>query len=206
MRDPQNEGFCRYSARIQTAIRTGHANIRITVTNRRAKFARYIGKTLRFVDLAWEDQIPALLENRIDIIMSGMSITDMRRMSIAFSQPYYRSGLMAMVRKGDANRFPLSFFGLVGQAPSMHFGVVRGTTGEAFVNRNFASARRITAYQTTREAMYALLTIALGEPDRRVHSGRTDSAHAAGGKSIDGSDGAALTADRRVSGLGHAQN
>ncbi|MFO7687813.1 MAG: ABC transporter substrate-binding protein [Desulfobacterales bacterium] len=125
------------------------------------EFARYIGKTLRFVDLAWEDQIPALLENRIDIIMSGMSITDMRRMSIAFSQPYYRSGLMAMVRKGDANRFPLSFFGLVGQAPSMHFGVVRGTTGEAFVNRNFASARRITAYQSSREAMNALLTLVL---------------------------------------------
>ena len=63
------------------------------------EFARFIGKTPRFVDLKWDDQIPALLENRIDIIMSGMSITNMRQMSIAFSQPYYRSGLMAMVRK-----------------------------------------------------------------------------------------------------------
>jgi ABC-type amino acid transport substrate-binding protein len=122
------------------------------------EFARFIGKTLRFVDLEWDDQIPALLENRTDIIMSGMSITNMRKMSIAFSQPYYRSGLMAMVRKAEANRFPVSFYGLLGQAPAMRFGVVKGTTGEAYVNNNFASAQKITAYSSTREALDALLT------------------------------------------------
>jgi len=122
------------------------------------EFARFIGKTLRFVDLKWDDQIPALLENRTDIIMSGMSITNMRKMSIAFSQPYYRSGLMAMVRKAEANRFPVSFYGLLGQAPAMRFGVVKGTTGETYVNNNFASAQKITAYSSTREALDALLT------------------------------------------------
>lgn len=122
------------------------------------EFARFIGKTLRFVDLEWDDQIPALLENRTDIIMSGMSITNMRKMSIAFSQPYYRSGLMAMVRKAEANRFPVSFYGLLGQAPAMRFGVVKGTTGETYVNNNFASAQKIIAYSSTREALDALLT------------------------------------------------
>lgn len=122
------------------------------------EFARYIGRDLRFVDLKWDDQIPALLNNRTDIIMSGMTITDMRKMSIAFSQPYYRSGLMAMVRKAEANRFPVSFYGLLGQAPAMRFGVVKGTTGESFVNNNFVSAQRITAYPSTREALDALLT------------------------------------------------
>jgi polar amino acid transport system substrate-binding protein len=122
------------------------------------EFARFIGKTPRFVDLKWDDQIPALLDNRTDIIMSGMSITNMRKMSIAFSQPYYRSGLMAMVRKSEANRFPVDFYGLLGQAPAMRFGVVKGTTGEAYVNDNFQSAQRITAYPSTREALDALLT------------------------------------------------
>ncbi|MGB7919479.1 MAG: ABC transporter substrate-binding protein [Desulfobacterales bacterium] len=122
------------------------------------EFARFIGKTPRFVDLKWDDQIPALLENRTDIIMSGMSITNLRQMSIAFSQPYYRSGLMAMVRKSEANRFPVSFYGLLGQSPAMRFGVVKGTTGEAYVNNNFTSAQRITAYPSTREALNALLT------------------------------------------------
>lgn len=122
------------------------------------EFARFIGKTPRFVELKWDDQIPALLENRTDIIMSGMSITNMRKMSIAFSQPYYRSGLMAMVRKSEANRFPVDFYGLLGQAPAMRFGVVKGTTGEVYVNDNFQSAQRITAYETTRQALDALLT------------------------------------------------
>jgi ABC-type amino acid transport substrate-binding protein len=122
------------------------------------EFARFIGKSPRFVELKWDDQIPALLDNRTDIIMSGMSITNMRKMSIAFSQPYYRSGLMAMVRKSEANRFPVDFYGLLGQAPAMRFGVVKGTTGEAYVNDNFQSAQRITAYQSTREALDALLT------------------------------------------------
>jgi ABC-type amino acid transport substrate-binding protein len=122
------------------------------------EFARFIGKTPRFVELEWDDQIPALLDNRIDIIMSGMSITNMRKMSIAFSQPYYRSGLMAMVRKSEANRFPVDFYGLLGQAPAMRFGVVKGTTGEAYVNDNFQSAQRVTAYESTRKALDALLT------------------------------------------------
>ena len=122
------------------------------------EFARFIGKTPRFVELEWDDQIPALLENRTDIIMSGMSITNMRKMSIAFSQPYYRSGLMAMVRKSEANRYPVDFYGLLGQAPALRFGVVKGTTGEAYVNDNFQSAQRVTAYETTREALDALLT------------------------------------------------
>ena len=125
------------------------------------EFARFIGKTPRFVELKWDDQISALLDNRIDIIMSGMSITNMRKMSIAFSQPYYRSGLMAMVRKSEANRFPVDFYGLLGQAPAMRFGVVKGTTGESYVNNNFQSAQRITAYQSTREAIDALLTLVL---------------------------------------------
>jgi polar amino acid transport system substrate-binding protein len=122
------------------------------------EFARFIGKTPRFVELEWDDQIPALLENRTDIIMSGMSITNMRKMSIAFSQPYYRSGLMAMVRKSEANRYPVDFYGLLGQAPALRFGVVKGTTGEAYVNDNFQSAQRITAYESTRKALDALLT------------------------------------------------
>ncbi len=37
--------------------------------------ADYLEKTAVFVEVPWEDQIPALLDNRTDIIMSGMSVT-----------------------------------------------------------------------------------------------------------------------------------
>ena len=38
------------------------------------EFSSFIGKKLRFVELKWVDQIPALLDKRTDIIMSGMTI------------------------------------------------------------------------------------------------------------------------------------
>lgn len=136
------------------------------------EFAHYLGKELRFVDLEWDDQISALLGDRIDIIMSGMSITDLRRMTIDFSQPYYRSGLMAMVRKSEADRFPVSYFGLLGQAPALRFGVVKGTTGEIYVRNSFASAQKIRTYESTREALEALTTpFFVNRIDVFVHDG-----------------------------------
>ena len=136
------------------------------------EFSRFIGKNLRFVELKWADQIPALLDKRTDIIMSGMSITRMREMRIAFSSSYYRTGQMAMVRKENKNRFPTGYYGILGQSPSMRFGVVKGTTGEMFVRKYFTSARRITAYQTGEEAMRALLTpFLVNRIDAFIHDG-----------------------------------
>ena len=121
------------------------------------EFARFIGKTPRFIDLKWDDQITALLENRTDIIMSGMSITNMRKMSIAFSQPYYRSGLMAMVRKTEANRFPISFSACSARRPQCASVSSRARPAK-FLSTSIFVCQRITAYQSTREALDALLT------------------------------------------------
>jgi ABC-type amino acid transport substrate-binding protein len=72
------------------------------------EFARFIGKTPRFVDLKWDDQINALLENRTDIIMSGMSITNMRRMSIAFRKGWlaHTLWLPCQIRNPQAHPSP----------------------------------------------------------------------------------------------------
>ena len=56
------------------------------------KFGDYLGKSVAFIELPWEEQIPALLANKTDIIMSGMSITKMRQVRIEFSRPYFRTG------------------------------------------------------------------------------------------------------------------
>ena len=136
------------------------------------EFSSYIGKKLRFVELKWVDQIPALLDKRTDIIMSGMTITKMREMRISFSSPYYQTGQMAMVRRENKNRFPTGYYGILGQSPAMHFGVVKGTTGEIFVRKYFESAKKITAYQTGEEAMNALLTpFLVNRIDAFVHDG-----------------------------------
>jgi polar amino acid transport system substrate-binding protein len=56
------------------------------------KFGDYLGKSVAFIELDWEDQIQALIANKTDIIMSGMSITKMRQVRIEFSRPYFRTG------------------------------------------------------------------------------------------------------------------
>ena len=123
------------------------------------EFAKFLGKELQFVELKWSDQIPALLDGRTDIIMSGMSVTQKRAVRIAFSAPYYRTGLMALVRREDRSRFPNGYKGIVGQTPSLRFGVVKGTTGEQFVRKNFGRASKIRAYNTSQEAVNALTTV-----------------------------------------------
>ena len=136
------------------------------------EFSRFIGRELRFVELNWADQIQALIDNRTDIIMSGMTVTKMREMQIAFSSPYYQTGQMAMVRRENKNRFPTGYYGILGQSPAMHFGVVKGTTGEIFVRKYFESAKKITAYRTGEDAMKALLTpFLVNRIDAFVHDG-----------------------------------
>ncbi|OPX18988.1 MAG: hypothetical protein BZ151_11635, partial [Desulfobacca sp. 4484_104] len=52
------------------------------ITGLEAEFAQalanHLGKSLQFVELKWKNQIPALLENKIDIIMSGLTVTPLR--------------------------------------------------------------------------------------------------------------------------------
>lgn len=121
------------------------------------EFTKSLGKSIKFVELKWEEQIPALLEKRTDIIMSGMTITRMREIRIAFSKPYFRSGQMALIRVQDRKRFPNGYYSIYGSTSRLRFGVVKGTTGESFVNKNFNRAKTIKSFQTSREAVEALI-------------------------------------------------
>jgi polar amino acid transport system substrate-binding protein len=103
------------------------------------ELAKYLDKTLRFVELKWEDQIPALLENRIDIIMSGMTRTALREVRISFTNRYLESGQMALIRREDAARFSTGIFSL---STSSAIGVIENTFGEYFVDERYSSVER----------------------------------------------------------------
>lgn len=117
----------------------------------------YLAKEIRFIEIPWNDQIDALLDNRTDIIMSGMSITRLREVRIAFSKPYFRTGQMALINIRHKRIAPYGFYGIMGVAITLRFGVVNGTTGENFVRENFARAKKIESFKTSREATAALL-------------------------------------------------
>ncbi len=99
-----------------------------------------LARTVQFVEVPWTGQIDALLAGRTDIVMSGMSITDARRVRVVFSQPYFEGGLMAAVRADDKHLYPSPEAVL---AAPVTVGVLEGTTGAVFVQRSFPNARRV---------------------------------------------------------------
>ena len=101
-----------------------------------ADLARELAKTmdrpLKFVEVPWGQQINALMADKFDVIMSGMTITRARRVRIAFSEPYLQQGQMALVRRTDLDRFGNSLRVCNANA---NFAVQRKTTGDIFVQQ-----------------------------------------------------------------------
>lgn len=96
-----------------------------------------LGRSAMFVERPWEGLIDDLAQDRIDIIMSGMSITPARRQRIDFTEPYQRVGQMALVRVENAA--PLARpQGL--NRPDLRVGFSRGTTGEDYVRTHLNHA------------------------------------------------------------------
>jgi ABC-type amino acid transport substrate-binding protein len=120
-----------------------------------ADFAKMLGEELgrpvQFVDVKWEDQIPALVDGRTDIIMSSMSITRTRELRIAFSKPWLIIGQMTLVRREDAYRYAIGF----PANPRGVIGVMKATTGDFLVQQEFSGNERKT-YTAGEDAAKAL--------------------------------------------------
>ncbi len=97
-----------------------------------ALLAKRLQSRLQFVELEWEEQIPALERKKVDIIMSAMSITEMRKLQVAFSEPYLTISQMALTTKAGEEKFPSAQEIL---ATGNAIGVEKGTTGDVFVQR-----------------------------------------------------------------------
>jgi ABC-type amino acid transport substrate-binding protein len=121
-----------------------------------ADFARLLAKELdrplKFVELSWNNLISALTGERIDIVMAGMSVTKARGIRVDFAEPYLKSGLLAAMRVGEESKYtPLrdTFKGIV------TVGVVEGTTGDIYIQRNAPNIRRV-AISDIDNAAYSL--------------------------------------------------
>jgi len=103
-----------------------------------------LGKTIVFVETPFPELIRSLLEERIDIIMSGMSITRERETLVSFTDSYATIGQMVLVRAKDRSAFPnvQSFSQLTSK-----IGFVQATTGEMAAKVFFP--RAILAPQST---------------------------------------------------------
>lgn len=64
------------------------------------KIAEGLGKKLVIVKTEWDGLVPALTSGKIDAIIAGMSPTAERKKTIDFSDNYYKSNLVMVVKKG----------------------------------------------------------------------------------------------------------
>lgn len=116
------------------------------------ELAAALGRPLDLVKVDWNDLIPAVRARRVDMLMAGMTITRARQVQIEFSDPYLRSGLLAVMRSEDVPRFKKVSNVLGTMEP---IGVIAGTTAERFV-RERAPGASVMVYPTVQSAVHEL--------------------------------------------------
>jgi polar amino acid transport system substrate-binding protein len=110
---------------------------------------KVMGVEIEFVNTAWDGIIPGLLANQYDLLISAMTITPERLQAIDFSDPYFSTGQVIVVRKGTTNiKTPNDLRGKI-------VTVQIGTTGQ-FAAEKIPGIRRIDTYNTMPEAFTAL--------------------------------------------------
>ena len=65
------------------------------------EIARVSGLEFKIVDMAFPGLLPALQTKKIDIILSGMSVTDERKKAVNFSKPYFNVSQVIIVPEGN---------------------------------------------------------------------------------------------------------
>jgi len=91
--------------------------------------AKRIGYEVEIVSIDFEGLIPALQAGQIDVIASGMTITEERKKVVDFTIPYWEADQAIIVVKGSTFR-PANLSDLAGKK----VGVQTGTTAESLVN------------------------------------------------------------------------
>lgn len=121
-----------------------------------------LGMEVQLISIYWPNLIYELRTGRIDIIMAGMSITDERKRSVRFTDPYLTTGQAALIRAAD--RTSLGTLRQV-RATRASVGVEGNSTGERYAAANMPGADR-RSFPTIRQAADALV---LGDVDVVIH-------------------------------------
>lgn len=111
--------------------------------------ARAMGVELELVNTAWDGIIPALLTDKFDLLMSGMTITPQRNLQVNFADPYMVIGQSVILRESLAGE--ISDYRDLNN-PKYTVVSKLGTTGE-ITARRFMSKADILTFETESEAV-----------------------------------------------------
>lgn len=108
--------------------------------------ANKLGYKVQIVSMDFDGLIPALEQGQVDVVISGMTITEERAKRVDFSIPYWKADQAIIVVKGSSYR-PSSIEDLAGHV----VGVQSGTTAEGlldeYVNKGLSiNVKRYSSY------------------------------------------------------------
>lgn len=115
--------------------------------------AQALGAQAEIVETPSPDRIPALVSNRIDVLVASTTNTAQRGISVAFSQPYINYLTVVLTRKGTNIQSS-------GSMKGHPLGGVNGTSTEQFINKSIAQWKdpktTYTGFGSDTEAYLAL--------------------------------------------------
>jgi polar amino acid transport system substrate-binding protein len=107
-----------------------------------AIMAESMGVKLNLKAMQFHELIPALEAGKIDMILSGMTITQQRNMKVAYVGPYFKSG------KGILTKRPSMAKAQTPEDvhdPRKSLVTLRSSTSEEFVNKNMPKVKHVSA-------------------------------------------------------------
>jgi polar amino acid transport system substrate-binding protein len=126
------------------------------------EMAKAMGVKFTPVNTAWDGIIPALITEKFDIIMSGMTVTQERNLKVSFADPYIVVGQTILIPKKHQGKIK-SYMDL--NKPEYIITSKLGTTGEQAVKRMISKAK----YKSFETESEAALEVVNGKADAFVY-------------------------------------
>ena len=121
---------------------------------------RHLGRELVIENIAFDGLIPALKTGKIDCIISSMTATPERSRSIAFSDPYLKTGLALLVGKDSPVQSATDL-----DAAGRTIAVKKGTTGHQYASTALKRARVLVLDKESA----AVLEVTQGKADAFIY-------------------------------------
>jgi polar amino acid transport system substrate-binding protein len=100
------------------------------------QLAEDMGVEVEFVPTSWDGIIPALVSGNFDTIISGMTVTPQRNLTVNFTIPYAYSGMTILANTAMTEGFSLEDY----NSPDVTFAARRGATPATVIADMFPEA------------------------------------------------------------------
>jgi polar amino acid transport system substrate-binding protein len=97
---------------------------------------KYLQRPIRFENIPFDGLIPSLKTGKVDLVISSMTVTEERKKSIDFSDPYLKMGLSILANKNS----PIQSIADVDK-PNTTVAVKKATTGHIYAIQHFHNAK-----------------------------------------------------------------